>query len=233
MVNCLKSLAQKQKISIISTIHQPNSEVIQMFDSLYVLAKGGVCVYSGTPQLLPFYMRKNGINWGRDQVPIETLITIASKGFEDIKIREFRNKTTFEMKNLIEKRILETEEKLIRHRSKWFNIKDVYYLLNRKVVEFFRYKFLSVLLGILVQIFTVVLSTQAFPSKFGEYTDCMSFLTPDNSSCYDLLESEIMVQKNMAFSLYMPWMLLCVQIVITLSDKILRLRVFSNEHQNS
>jgi len=55
-MNCLKGLVVKNRISIVTTIHQPNSDILQMFDKLYVLAKGGVCVYSGTPQHLDRYL---------------------------------------------------------------------------------------------------------------------------------------------------------------------------------
>src|ERR1700712_1754077 len=113
VIKCLKELSIKQNISIISTIHQPNSDVLQMFDNLYVLAKGGVCVYSGTPQHLPNHLSECYIICNENQVLIETLITIGSKGIEDKKVIELRNKTTTETKQSIETLLNTTKNKRI------------------------------------------------------------------------------------------------------------------------
>ena len=47
-----------------------------MFDTLYVLAKGGRCVYSGPPEHLTQHLNECQIILNENQVPIETLITI-------------------------------------------------------------------------------------------------------------------------------------------------------------
>ena len=86
VVQCIKDLAIKHNICIITTIHQPNTDVMQMLDQLYVLAKGGVCVYSGSPQLLEHHLRECNIICNAYQVPIEHLVTIGSKGLEDTSV---------------------------------------------------------------------------------------------------------------------------------------------------
>lgn len=45
IVDAMRSLAQKGK-TIICTIHQPSSEIFEMFDSLYLMAEGRVA-YAG------------------------------------------------------------------------------------------------------------------------------------------------------------------------------------------
>src|ERR1700712_2039361 len=113
-----------------------------MFDKLYVLAKGGVCVYSGTPQQLPNHLRECNIICNENQVPIETLITIGAKGIEDNKVIELRDKTTTETKQSIETLLNETKEKGIHKKNKEFCVKDIYILLERRVVELIQYNYI-------------------------------------------------------------------------------------------
>src|ERR1700712_2454336 len=141
VIKCLKELSIKQNISIISTIHQPNSDVLQMFDNLYVLAKGGVCVYSGSPQHLPNHLRECNIVCNENQVPIETLITIGSKDFDDNRIVELKNKTTSKTMESIQRILNETKTKLIKHQNKRFHFKDIYLLLERGITEFIAYNY--------------------------------------------------------------------------------------------
>ena len=49
MISCLKRLTQTDNLSIVASIHQPNTAILAMFDQLYVLARGGVCIYSAPP----------------------------------------------------------------------------------------------------------------------------------------------------------------------------------------
>jgi len=50
-----------------------------MFDSLYVLSKGGYCVYNGQPENLREYLLNAKITVTKTQVPIEILLKVASK----------------------------------------------------------------------------------------------------------------------------------------------------------
>ncbi|CAG2178136.1 unnamed protein product, partial [Oppiella nova] len=52
VIQCLKQLSRKHNISVIVSIHQPNNDLFHMFDNIYVLAKGGHCLYDGVPKQL-------------------------------------------------------------------------------------------------------------------------------------------------------------------------------------
>ena len=60
-------------MTIIVSIHQPNHELLHMFDTIYVLAKGGANVYSGDPKDLKKYLSDCDINC-KNLVPIEALL---------------------------------------------------------------------------------------------------------------------------------------------------------------
>ena len=43
VMNSLKHLATNYKMTVIVFIHLSNDEIVNLFDKLYVLAKGGLC----------------------------------------------------------------------------------------------------------------------------------------------------------------------------------------------
>jgi hypothetical protein len=66
------------------------------FDKLYVLAKGGVCVYSGPAQDLNKHLRECDIICSEIQIPIEVLMKVASNGIKDDRVVKLVNKTSEE-----------------------------------------------------------------------------------------------------------------------------------------
>ena len=87
---CLKNLASKYDLAIVTSIHQPNSDILMMFDKLYVLSKGGRCVFDGKTNELQSHLKECQIDCDKWQVPIEELIKVASKtsnvSFTDVTI---------------------------------------------------------------------------------------------------------------------------------------------------
>ena len=76
---CLKNLAKKYDLAIVTSIHQPNSDILMMFDKLYVLSFGGFCVFDGKTNQLQSHLQECQIDCQEWQVPIEQLIKVASK----------------------------------------------------------------------------------------------------------------------------------------------------------
>ena len=226
-------MSLKQNISIVSTIHQPNAEVLQMFDKLYVLAEGGVCVYSGTPQQLPNHLSECNIICTENQVPIETLITIGAKGRDDprIVLLENRTKESFN-ENFLDNRINETKVKRIEKHSKRFNWRDIYILLNRSVSEFFGYKYISDGLSILTFVLSASLLALAF-GKVGQYDDCIVFNDLNNRSCIEQIEIDHKINQNINLIADSIWLGNILHCILYMMEKIKRLNVFANEHQSS
>ena len=76
---CLKNLVMKYNMAIVTSIHQPNSDIIMLFDKLYVLSKRGFCVFDGETNQLLCHLQKCQIDCQEWQVPIEELIKVASQ----------------------------------------------------------------------------------------------------------------------------------------------------------
>ncbi len=56
IVECMKNLAQQGK-TIICTIHQPSSEIFEMFDRLCLLAEGRLAYIGDLPKAVGFFAR--------------------------------------------------------------------------------------------------------------------------------------------------------------------------------
>ncbi len=56
IVDCMKKLAQQGK-TIICTIHQPSSEIFEMFDRLCLLAEGRLAYIGELPKAYDFFAR--------------------------------------------------------------------------------------------------------------------------------------------------------------------------------
>ena len=235
VVQCLKQMASQQNICLVMTIHQPSSDIMEMLDKLYVLVKGGHCVYSGPPTHLVNFMAKNNMFCNENQVPIETLITIGSKGSEDTRIVEMRNKTSRQLYESIRTRNNQLQQKSIKQTNKRFNIKDVYLLLERSVVEFFYYNYKWCSIRLLSLVISVSIITFAFDPDIGKFDDCFdpSLNETKGVSCFEALENGQMVKENFMFIAMCCWLIAVIQIMLTIADKHVRLKIFANEHQNS
>ena len=81
VVQCLKRLTENSPITIIASIHVPNNETLDLFNKLYILAKGGVCIYSGGPNQIQSFLEQNlQLTIAKEQPPIEALIKLACNG---------------------------------------------------------------------------------------------------------------------------------------------------------
>ena len=78
---CLQRLAKVDHITVIVSIHAPNTETLNLFDQIYVPAKGGICIYSGPPgEIASQLQRQLNLAIAPQQPPIEVLLKIACSG---------------------------------------------------------------------------------------------------------------------------------------------------------
>jgi ABC-type multidrug transport system ATPase subunit len=83
VILCLKLLSRMHNISIITSIFQPNSDVLMMFDKLFVLSKGEVCDYSGSSKDMKNHLNECQIFCTECQKPIEVIMKIACNESDD------------------------------------------------------------------------------------------------------------------------------------------------------
>jgi hypothetical protein len=206
-----------------------------MFDMLYVLAKGGVCVYSGTPKYLTTYLRECDIICSEFQVPIEILLKIASNGIEDKKVMQLMDKTSEDKQKIINK--CKNEAKFfsngIPFESKNFKLIDFWYLLSRSMTYTYISQWKSLITQMLFYIFYPLMIANMYNSNIGEPDGCFDFLDNANSSCLKEIEDNSLLDQNQKFVFTTSIFFMFIQLTFTILTFAKEVKIFINEHQNS
>jgi hypothetical protein len=234
-MECLKLLSRHHKLSIITSIHQPNNEILMMFDKLFVLAKGGVCVYSGFPQYLSTYLRECDIICSEFQVPIEVLLKVSSRGIEDEQVIKMSVKTSKERESILNR--CKTETKLfpngIPFESKSFKFIDLWYLLMRTIIYSYISQWKSFVTQMLFYIFYPIIIAKMYNSDIGAPNGCFSFLFESNTSCFKDLEDHKLLDQNTKYINTTSVFFMFIQLTYTILTFPREVKIFLNEHQNS
>ena len=73
VIQCLKNLTENNVISVVTSIHQPNNDIICLFDKLYVMSISGHAIFEGSPEAMVDHLESVGIELN-DELAIEVLI---------------------------------------------------------------------------------------------------------------------------------------------------------------
>lgn len=228
-------MAQKHYISVVTSIHQPNSDVLMLFDQLYVLAKNGRCVYEGAPHNLIEHLRRADIECYEYQVPIEVLLKVASR--VDATLDVLVNQVASNKAELVRK--CQTEGKYAPNgvplNKASFNLKHLIYLFMRTTTYTFRSQWKAMLMQLVFILVICALVTQLFNKHVGEIDGCFSFDTPSNTSCLKTKESlriESLLSQNLRLQFFTEVLIQFLLIVATTLIFASEVRVFFNEHKN-
>ena len=236
-MNCLKALTRKHSISIITSIHQPNSDVLMTFDKLYVLANGGVCVFSDRPQYLRQHLKECDISCSELQVPIELLLKYACNGTEDEYVRRLMDRTDADKKVLINRCRTETHlnPNGIITKSKRFAFIDFWFLLSRIISYTYRYNWKIILLKTIITLIFGQSLKLFYRSDIGKAKGCITFGLDAINSCHkseEKLEEESLLMQNISYNLLVILLITFVQTVVTTMTFTLDVKIFLNEHRN-
>jgi len=202
-----------------------------------VLAKGGVCVYSGLPQDLKRHLNECDIECTKHQVPIEVMLKISSNGKRDEKVQKLSAKASQMKESLIVRCNNETllSPNGIQFESKRFLLIDIWYLLLRT----FTYTIVSQWRVLIVQ--TVFYQVFAFYimylyekdiSKSDGCVDIYSFQDGFCKETAEKIESESLWAQNIKYNSFMLTALTYYQLATNTMSFSLDVKNFLNEHQN-
>ena len=168
------------------SIHQPNVEVLDKFDWLYVLSRGGVNVYSGRPQHLRQHMKRCDIECNDKEIAIEQLLKICVNDCNHISIMRMSNEIqTFVNFNVEPINMSLTRNRMTRF-SKTFSLKELLYLLKRNIIIFIRrFLLVHVFIIILMSIFIYVVG-EFSQHVSQEVKDCK--LDNDTNHCTNIID---------------------------------------------
>ena len=170
MISCLKNLARNHSIAIVTSIHQPNTDVLMLFDQLYVLSNVGQCVYNGHSSYLKQHLIECQVSLLNYQVPIEQLIKVASSNDSAKYLVSKTNDNS-----IIQKELCTKFGELIKasfSQKKKFSLNDLLILLRRTINNEFiggwkiQFGFIFVLL------FCILLVLYLLPNDIGSDPGC-------------------------------------------------------------
>jgi hypothetical protein len=206
-----------------------------MFDKLYVLAKGGLCLYSGRPQDLGSYLSECRIFCTESQFPIEVLLKIAYFGESDDQVIQLANKTSEERVNLLNR--CENETHLfpdgIPFESKKFKLIDIWYLLLRTMTNTYISQWKSLVTQILFYIIFPLILTKSYNSEIGKPDGCYSFSLNQNTNCFKQLDYDSLLDQNTKFQFFTLLLFMFIQLAVTTLTFPTDVKIFLNEHRNS
>ncbi|CAG2170790.1 unnamed protein product, partial [Oppiella nova] len=232
VIQCLKQLSRKHNISVIVSIHQPNNDLFHMFDNIYVLAKGGHCLYDGVPLQLRQHLIDCDITVSENEVPIEVLIKLSFNGREDMDVKRLCDKN----KELT----VNTENMIAMNAGITTNNKNFYFVdMFNLFIRFFHYTYVSQWKAFVKQLVILIAMTLCLVKCLDENAykteGCLHLnATIDSSkqSCIER-ESEKSILTQTQYFLFLLSLLANVFQVIIISNNMTRdFKIFVAEHQN-
>ncbi|XP_027204920.2 uncharacterized protein LOC113798562 isoform X1 [Dermatophagoides pteronyssinus] len=244
MVRCLRNLidnlSKEYRFTILASIHAPNSDIINLFDKIYILARNGFCIYSGSPKLLRNNMIDEHLEFDDNnfRTPIEEFMRIACKDIDDNNVRKLATKC-FTTENEILRPLIDRMQFLdnglsIRYKS--FNFQDFLFQLIRMFQLIFIKQIKNRIFTIMVFIILFYFHASLLDPRMVEPDTCTLFDDPNqnllNLTCQDRVHSRFMVDMYFhyqGFAIAFFGFLLIGLSSIVYSEL---MKIIDNEHRN-
>jgi len=209
-----------------------------MFDQLYVLANGGVCVYSGPPNAISGHLGQvPEIVTSKKSCPIETLIKHSCSGHEDPIVQKLCHVNS---KSLLDDDVnLEADAQLapdgvLANRTR-FSLHSVFILSLRYLayirgylwMEWLPFLVLYTIYGLLLNVF--------FDSSIALSSGCVSIDDDFNNTCsikQEELEERMNIFANMKYNLFFSNMFVMIVMLQCGLNLVRELDLFWNEQRN-
>ena len=235
VIQCLKRLSRSHQMTIIVSIHQPNQDLFQIFDKIYVLAKGGIDVFSGYPQNVIKQLNNCQIECKTNEVPIEELLRISSDDSNPQTI-EVLNNTTKDENKLLYENCLKQNMYLMNEKpnlSKRFSFKDLYHLLLRTMTYSYKCQWKTMfVLFIIIQALGILMKSH-FDADMIKPSGCLELEW--GGGCNQTLEEineEYLIKQNLKFNMSMMIATSFVVLVVFSITFCQDYRTFRNEQKN-
>ena len=232
-------MTRRHRISVMATIHQPNTELLMMFDTVYTLDRSGVCVYSGRPQDLRLHLNQCNITCAESEFPIEVMLTILSNDDNkaDQHLNCLRKRTNESQGFLIDIICKQTEliRKPIWLSSKTFKMIDFLILVKRMAHCLYVCNWKSLLAQFSLIQMSALVPMMTYTSDKIHSKACLHSNTLTNETCLMSAtdwteESNIFETINYNFSILNFAMFF--QLVVTTLTYSSDVQLFTREHRN-
>ena len=234
MIQCLKNLSVNNGISVVTSIHQPNQEIMSQFDKLYVMSVGGQCVFDGHPNEMSEYLERIDISLSGEEVPIEVIIKMSSK---------VKSEETLRIIDMVRSRSGALEQRCSRdgvlsvrlHKKKFrFSFRQTWYLTVRTVIHIIRYRLWSDITHFFIMIFIALVLPYTFEKDISRPIGCLDPLhLPDlcNQSTKDLIDDDLITENSGLFC-YISCIIMCLISITGAMMFTNEIPIFFVEHSN-
>lgn len=232
-----------------------DSDILAVFDKLYVLSRGGLCVYEGSVDHMSLYLREAEVAVSsKIQTPMERLMKVASKPSQvTLRLANQTLTTRNDILHMAQKfgvpalNGIETEMVKMSFR----NILD---LFSRSYTHKHRIYWRSIVLYYLIITVATVLLTTAFTDGIGEPNACYNrtsnvtlarfvilaerdaidegVLKHVGEKEFDIIESQDLIDENVKFIFVVTAGLSLFQLVTSVKGLNEEVKVAINEHRN-
>ena len=235
IIQCLKELSVNNRISVVTSIHQPNHEIISQFDKLYVMSVGGQCVYDGTPNNLSAQMQRIGLYLelvsNDNNESIELLIKMCSRNDSQENQR---------MIELIKTNVTSLEERCLEEcvnselsfkKNVSFSLTQMWHLMVRSFVYNCRCRFHVDIITFLFYCSLAVIFPVTCLKDIGRPTGCIDPFNPPlcNETAQDLKNDNLMEQNDSLLFLTVAMVFLIIMIAAAMMTNH---SLFNNEWNN-
>ena len=157
-----------------TSIHQPNTDVLKLFDQLYVLLNRGQCIYNNHPSEIKKHLNECQIELLNYQVPIEELIKVASSTHSNDVIVNNLIRKTFErsISSLKYIKYGKLQKKSLFQENKSFNWADVLILLRRTAKNELIGGWKIQISSLICYLLTIFALLYLFPNNIGSDPGC-------------------------------------------------------------
>ncbi len=245
VIRVLRRLTRVHPLAIVVTIHQPTVEVLQKFEHLYVLARGGVCIYSGgsTSEQMEQHLSSSSataVSSSSDQSnsPIEVLIRHSCSGAEDRTVQRLvaRSNLQWSSSNAwqLSQEAQLTPDGVQRNRTR-FSLYSVYVAFLRYSVAFWQHLWKEYLLISANYLFYGVAIPLFYDRRMASLTGCFNLESDFNVLCSrDAQGVEVVFQllNNFKYSFFFANFFMIFVLLQQALSFHKDLEVFTNEHRN-
>ena len=204
-----------------------------MFDNIYVLAKGGVCVYSGPPTALRQHLSECNVECNENQVPIEVLIKSSSEGFCDTKVQKLCQKTE-ENNNYFKNNLnyMKVIRNGLKKKVKNFSFIDFWYVLLRLCDRTFISDNKTFVLQLLAFFVIIGNSLLIIDPNVYRSDGCIQLNTFSNLTCAQQSENESLSATNAIFCTFILVFSVGIQCFIIGFIYMKDMKIFVSEHRS-
>ena len=198
------------------------------------MAKGGVTMYSGSPQDLKRHLNKCDIICEENQIPIEILMKIGSNGCSDQTVIQLSQETNENLKQYEEdfNNDLKISPKGIPIRSKSFSFQQFYYLLVRVITYTLRYNWFQIFIQILVYWMTALFLIIYYDFDLEKGNSCLPTIADSCEQSDDSIKNDKLIHYNIKYLYIISNFIIFTTLPLSGLSFASNIKIFFNEYRN-